>query len=150
MILNCGSVAGTCDGGDPDAAYAWIKANGIPDETCAPYQAVDLPCSPENVCKNCGFDLDDPSKLCGPQPTYPKYGIDEHGQVSGEAAMMAEIAARGPIACGIAVTEAFVNFNGTGVFVDNTNATSIDHEISIVGWGVEAGVKYWVIILLSS
>ena len=31
----------------------------------------------------------------------------EHGQVSTEANMMAELAARGPIACGLCVTDEF-------------------------------------------
>ena len=50
-----------------------------------------------------------------------QYEISEHGVVSGEAAMMAEIYARGPIACGVAVTEEFFTYSG-GVFNDKTNA----------------------------
>ena len=35
--------------------------------------------------------------------------------------MMTEIYARGPIACGVAVTEEFVDYNG-GIFNDTTRA----------------------------
>jgi hypothetical protein len=42
--------------------------------------------------------------------------------VKGEQNMMAEMYARGPIACGVAVTKAFVEYSG-GIFNDNTNAT---------------------------
>ena len=48
-----------------------------------------------------------------------QYEITEHGQVAGETKMMAEIYARGPIACTIAVTKAFVAYTG-GIFNDTT------------------------------
>jgi len=59
--------------------------------------------------------------------------------------MMAEIYHRGPIACGVAVTQAFLDYKG-GVFKDTTGARDIDHDISLVGYGVtEDGEKYWVL-----
>lgn len=51
-----------------------------------------------------------------------QYSISEHGEVKGEQHMMAEIYARGPIGCGVAVTKAFLEYSG-GIFNDNTNAT---------------------------
>lgn len=73
--------------------------------------------------------------------------------------MLSEIYARGPIACTIAVTQAFEEYTG-GVFNDSTGAKvsiingsisdclslqALDHEISVAGWGVtSAGVKYWI------
>lgn len=58
--------------------------------------------------------------------------------------MMNEIYQRGPIVCGMAVTQQFLNYTG-GIFVDYTNATDIDHDISIVGWGVSNnGTPYWI------
>lgn len=58
--------------------------------------------------------------------------------------MMAELVARGPIAATIAVPEALETYTG-GIFNDTTGAVSLDHEIEIVGYGVENGVKYWSI-----
>lgn len=58
--------------------------------------------------------------------------------------MMAEIAERGPIACGVAVTQELLDYKG-GIFQDKTGASSIDHDISVVGYGEEGGVKYWVV-----
>lgn len=58
--------------------------------------------------------------------------------------MMQEIYQRGPIACGIAVPSALMNYTG-GIFEDTTGEMDIDHDISIVGWGVEDGKKYWLI-----
>jgi len=59
-----------------------------------------------------------------------------------EHAIMNEIYQRGPVACGMAVTEEFENYTG-GIFVDETGAKSLDHDISIVGYGVENGIKFW-------
>jgi len=57
---------------------------------------------------------------------------------------MAEIYARGPIACSVAVTDAFVAYTG-GIFDDKTNSTETDHAISVVGWGEEGNTKFWVV-----
>lgn len=58
--------------------------------------------------------------------------------------MMQEIAQRGPIACGIAVPDALENYTG-GIFCDETGDTNIVHDISVVGYGVENGQKYWMV-----
>jgi len=55
---------------------------------------------------------------------------------------MNEIYQRGPVACGMAVTDEFEKYTG-GIFVDETGAKSLDHDISIVGYGVENGIKFW-------
>jgi len=58
--------------------------------------------------------------------------------------MMQEIYQRGPIACGIAVPDALENYT-SGIFEDKTGDKNIVHDISIVGYGVENGVKYWTV-----
>lgn len=54
-------------------------------------------------------------KGCSAQEPAVKFSVAEFGEVSGEAAMVAEIAARGPIVCAMCVTEAFEKYTG-GVF----------------------------------
>jgi len=143
VLLNCLN-GSTCNGGDPAAAYEYIRTTGIPDETCAPYQAQDLACTPENTCKTCAPDFDDPSKLCTPVTTYHNYKVEEHGSLNGTDSMMAEILARGPIVCTIAVTDALEAYTG-GIFNDTTGAMGDDHAISVVGWGQEGNVPYWIV-----
>jgi len=58
--------------------------------------------------------------------------------------MMNEIYQRGPIACGTAVPQALENYTG-GIFEDTTGDMDITHEVSIVGFGVENGQKYWTV-----
>jgi cathepsin X len=144
VLLNCLNSSNTCDGGDPAVAYEYVRTTGIPDETCAPYEAQDLECTPENVCKNCAPDMTDPTKLCTAVQTYPTYYVEEHGSLTGVSNMQAEILARGPIVCVIAVTAALEAYTG-GIFNDTTNARGFDHAIAVTGWGVENDVPYWIV-----
>ena len=58
--------------------------------------------------------------------------------------MMTEIYNRGPISCGVSVTDDLVAYTG-GIFTDLTNASQVNHDISVVGYGEEAGQKFWVV-----
>jgi len=141
VLVNCVTLNDThgCQGGDPTAAYSWIYKNGITDDTCMNYVAKNLECQDINICRNCA-----PSKGCWAVANPKKYHITEHGQVSGETNLMAEIFARGPIASTIAVTDELEAYTG-GIFVDKTGKKSLDHEIELAGWGEEGGIKYWII-----
>eukprot|EP00850_Spirogloea_muscicola_P010065 SM000058S18495 [mRNA] locus=s58:238036:242651:+ [translate_table: standard] len=141
VLVNCvkGMGSNGCSGGEPYAVYDWLKDNGLPDDSCANYEAKDKECNAINTCTNC-----DPMRGCFAVEEYVKYYVAEHGKVKGEANMMAEIATRGPISCGMCVTEDFENYKG-GVFVDTTGCTAEMHAISIAGYGqTEDGTKYWI------
>ena len=43
---------------------------------------------------------------------------------------------RGPIACTIPVPDSLLNYTG-GIYRDETNSTSLDHDISVVGYGID-------------
>jgi cathepsin X len=141
VLISCTDDQG-CEGGDPLNAFAFIHKNNITDETCSNYQAKGntngVKCASDVKCRNCMR-----GKGCWAQNNAKIYGVNEFGQVKGEEAMMNEIFQRGPITCGMAVTAEFRNYTG-GVFVDKSNKTELMHAISLVGWGVENGVKYWV------
>ncbi|CAI5461919.1 unnamed protein product [Closterium sp. Yama58-4] len=142
VIVNCVTGGGSngCYGGDPTAVYAWAMENGIPDESCANYEARNKECSRINTCFDCS-----PDGACHAIKKYPRVYVEEHGTVQGEADMMAEIAARGPIACGIAVNDDFYkNYKG-GIYNDTTGFLDVDHVITVGGWGTSPeGVKYWI------
>ena len=155
-VLNCGN-AGSCHGGDPGAVFAWIKkisdatGTGIAYTTNKPY----LACSEdskgdykESICKNVDFTCNalNTARTC---PTfgedcvgvnrYPNATVTDYGSIQGVDALKKEIFNRGPIACGVDAGP-ILNYTG-GIVTDKSD--SIDHSISVVGWGVEDGVSYW-------
>lgn len=129
-----------CFGGDTTAAFAWIAQNGIPDESCQNYLAKGdgKECTPINVCRNCA-----PGKGCWAVDKPPLWYVEEHGQVFGVDHIMAEIAARGPVTCTIAVPQALEDYT-SGVFNDTTGAKGLDHDIEVTGYGTDTdGTPYW-------
>lgn len=85
-------------GGSPFGAYQYVFESGIPDDTCQIYRAKDDTCEPINVCRNC---MPWVQQNCFAVSEYTKYTVTEYGHVNGTDAMMAEVYARGPIACEI-------------------------------------------------
>merc|ERR1711865_1106500 len=73
-----------------------------------------------------------------------KLWVSEYGDCSGYSKMKQEIFARGPISCGIDATDKMEAYTG-GIYSEK-GASSIDHIISVVGWGKAAtGDEYWVV-----
>merc|ERR1712070_1316431 len=138
-MISCGH-GGTCMGGNHFLAYKSLTEKGVTDETCAPYQAKNMQCSAMAMCKDCKHD-----GTCSAVQSAKKYAISEFGAVIGEQKIMAEIRARGPVACGVAVTDEFMHQYKGGIFEDTSGEKKIRHVISLLGWGVAAdGTKYWV------
>ena len=59
--------------------------------------------------------------------------------------MKAELAARGPIACGIHVTDKFEAYTG-GIYSEFHLLNIPNHELAVVGYGQDAvsGEEYWI------
>jgi len=146
VLVSCskGNDQAGCHGGDPRLANHYMAHNNMTDETCAIYRAMGhdngLDCNDLSLCENCIRDHG-----CVKIDKYFEFRVEEFGGVSGEEAMMAEIYHRGPISCGMAVTKALMNFTGGRVFNDETGLKAMEHEISVVGWGVDAatGWPFW-------
>jgi cathepsin X len=161
-ILNCGNV-GSCHGGSVDGPYQWLHdisqktGTGISYETSNPYVACssesdqglckgqDWTCTPTNIARTCSTFP--PEGQCGGLDHYPNVTISEFGSISGAEAMQKEIAARGPISCGIDAGP-ILNYTG-GVYTGA--GEGVDHVISVVGWGVQdsisgsKGGSYWIV-----
>lgn len=152
-ILNCGD-AGSCHGGFAGGVYQWIKKHGgVATETSQPYLAcsseskegfcphVDTSCSALNTARTCG-SFDHEGGSCTGLEHYPNITVADFGSISGSPAMMKEIYARGPIACGIAA-DPLLNFEG-GIVTKLDEG--VDHVVSVVGWGTDSKVgKYWIV-----
>jgi cathepsin X len=145
VLLGCSHENNGCHGGSAHSAYDWIYRHEITDDSCSPYRARGhdngYKCSNTTMCKDCPGD----GSNCFVPDSYSIYAIDEFGKLRGEENMMQEIFQRGPIVCGIAVTKELIHDYKGGIFEDTTGASKIDHDISVVGYGAENGVKYWVV-----
>eukprot|EP00462_Mataza_sp_D1_P024172 CAMPEP_0175144220 /NCGR_PEP_ID=MMETSP0087-20121206/13988_1 /TAXON_ID=136419 /ORGANISM="Unknown Unknown, Strain D1" /LENGTH=580 /DNA_ID=CAMNT_0016428619 /DNA_START=8 /DNA_END=1750 /DNA_ORIENTATION=- len=137
VLINCHG-GGTCEGGDPGGVYSYAKSTGIPDETCQNYEAVDGTCKPLGTCETCS-----PGAGCKAISTYPLYKVSAFGGVSGADKMKAEIFARGPISCGIDADAALDAYPGGYIFNQSKLLPILNHEVAVVGWGVEDGIEYW-------
>jgi len=73
---------------------------------------------------------------------YPNATISEYGVINGVEAMMKEIYARGPIACGVDAN-LIVNYT-SGIYEGPANV--VDHDVSVVGWGADDNIgQYWIV-----
>lgn len=141
-----------------DGPYQWIhdislQGAGISYETSNPYSAcssestegfcgkADWTCTPQNVARTCG-SFDKENGECVGLSHYPNVSISDFGSVSGRQEMQQEIFKNGPISCGIDALP-LLNYE-QGIVTDS--GSSIDHVISVVGWGKDAEKGgYWIV-----
>ena len=146
VLLDCGddTEMGSCHGGNDFLAYRFIHENGITDVTCSPYLGVSQTnwgergtCA-ERMCRQC-----DSYGVCE-FVNGTIYHVSEYGTITGESAMMAEVYARGPIACSLyAHAKSFLYYKN-GIITEPTQYNITTHVITITGWGEDNGVKYWI------
>ncbi|CAM9158861.1 unnamed protein product [Ectocarpus sp. 12 AP-2014] len=112
----------------------------IPFDTCQQYQATDNTCDAIGKCKTCwNFDEE-----CAAVESFPNATVAEYGTVSGEADIMAEVFARGPVACEIDASP-LRDYTGGVIDIPDVSAET-DHIVAIAGWGeTREGDKFWVV-----
>jgi len=140
VLLSCNHKSNGCHGGNSGIAYEYIYNYSISHESCSNYQAkgwdTGVDCDPLIKCKDC-----DTKNKCFVPKSYPIFGIQEFGNLKGEEAMMNEIYQRGPISCSIDAN-GLHDYTG-GIIHDTTGKSTLNHAISIVGYGEENGTPYW-------
>jgi len=150
VIVNCGA-GGSCEGGNPGGVYRFAYKEGIPHSSCEQYVAHDpksTNCEPIDKCKDCTWPPP-PEGESGQENCwavdYRKYYVKNYYSLSGKDHMKAEIYKNGPISCGIQATSKFDAYTG-GIYEEKKLFPMINHEIAVVGWGVdeESGVEYWI------
>jgi len=149
-IINC-QAGGSCNGGDPSGVYEYAFETGIPDVSCEQYVAKNSDedtCGPMDLCKDCRgpppAEGDDGQANCW-AVDYKKYYVSNYYGLSGANKMKAEIFKNGPISCGLMVTDGFEAYKG-GIYSESSFFPMINHEIAIVGWGLDqaTNTEYWV------
>ena len=138
VLINCDYSGSGCEGGNPMDALTYIYTYGLPDETCMPYTGTEEHCVGVNICRSCTDD-----NFCEPVHDYKSYYVSNFGKVSEENDMRQEILQNGPITCRIRVNNAFQSYHG-GIFA-STGGSSFTHYVSVIGWGEESGIPYWIV-----
>jgi len=146
----CGFSCGDgCDGGYPSGAWSYWVNKGVVDEACYPYPFPSCdhhipnsknPCpSNEYPTPNC------PNKCSNGQgwSTSKHFGSKAYS-VRGEASIMQEIFTFGPVETAFSVYQDFLAYK-SGVYKRTSNQFLGGHAVKFVGWGVEGGVKYWLV-----
>lgn len=145
--MDCAKDSRGCHGGSTFEAFALAHTVGVVDSSCIPYYAYNQNCSAHDTCRQ---------NLNGTPPVVSKtvepirYFVGEYGVVKGdsmaakEAAMMAEIYARGPVASCMACPEEFEQYTG-GIFATTDNRTACDHIVAIVGFGGQGSDAHWLV-----
>jgi len=94
-----------------------------------------------NVARTCSTFTSNGGK-CSALAQYPNATISNYGSISGQKQMQAEIAANGPIACGIDAGPILNYTSG----IATMEGEGVDHVISVVGWGNDASAgQYWIV-----
>lgn len=148
VIVNA-YAGGSCNGGNPGGVYDYARTTGIPHSSCEQYVAKNLQseCGDIDVCRDCTWpppaEGDDGLDGCW-AVEHKKYYVSEHYKVKGADNMKAELFKNGPMGCGIHASDNFDNYDG-GIYSEHIRFPRINHEISVVGYGInEEGVEYWI------
>lgn len=158
-LLSCCSSCGFgCQGGYPSAAWQYFANNGLvtgnlygDNSWCRPYSMAPCahhvqsskypPCGPIQSTPSC-------NRKCNSQ--YSKsYNDDLHHSnsaysVNGESQYMTELTNKGPFEVAFSVYEDFLTYK-TGVYQHRTGRFLGGHAVKLIGYGSDAGTKYWLI-----
>jgi len=144
MLSCCGAMCGAgCNGGYPSGAWRFFKTHGLTTEAKYPYAFP--PC--EHHINATHY------KPCGPSKPTPKCdkakitGKKYHGKTVYSVmpqSIEKEIMHHGPVEAAFTVYQDFLTYK-SGVYKHTSGPELGGHAIKIFGWGVEKGVKYWLV-----
>jgi len=152
LAFCCSSCGDGCEGGYPSAAWSYWINTGLVEEGCWPYPFPScdhhVPNS-KNPCPSGTYNNPScPSSCKNPNWKGPTWSNDLHFGATayglqGEMDIMQEIFKNGPVETAFTVYEDFLSYK-SGVYQHTSGAALGGHAVKFVGWGVEAGVKYWL------
>ncbi len=159
-LLSCCTYCGNgCNGGYPHSAWNYWKDHGLPTgglyqdfSTCQPYSFPPCDHHVEGKYGPCKGDYPTPKCLRKCNPKYPKsfgddlyYAFDSYFVGSNEEEIKSEIFTNGSVEAAFSVYEDFLTYK-SGVYKHVKGRSLGGHAIKIIGWGVEEGTKYWIVV----
>ena len=158
-LLTCCSSCGLgCHGGYPSSAWKYWQTTGISTgglygdiKTCQPYflppcdhygEGSHGDCPPQVETPQCKTDCSDGNKK--EYENEMTYGESVYS-IIGEENIMKEIYENGPVEGTYYIYEDFITYK-SGIYQHVVGELIGDHDIKILGWGVENGVKYWICV----
>jgi cathepsin B len=160
-LFQCMSMG--CNGGQPSAAWNWFTNTGVvtggdyddlgKGDTCEPYSMA--PCahhvtSPKyQPCPSKEYPTPSCAKTC--QSGYSKsYTADKvkaksSYSLSGVSQIQTDIMTYGSVTGAFTVYADFPTYK-SGVYTHQSGSELGGHAIKIIGWGVENGVDYWLVV----
>lgn len=136
QVLSCDKKSRGCDGGSVDAVWNYIESRGLYPESCLPYVAKGRK---EAECKT----------TCEESQ---KIRALSHCRLSGDKALKHEIRDHGPVVVPMLLVEDLLVYS-EGVyalgeepaFVRDAAGAPVYVAVTIVGWGKEGDIKYWIV-----
>ncbi|KAE9418661.1 hypothetical protein Angca_010244, partial [Angiostrongylus cantonensis] len=161
ILACCGESCGNgCEGGGLIEAWEYFKQYGACSggdygeaDVCKPY--VFHPCGHHRKekyygkCPNHMFPTPSCKRVCqsGYNKSYEKdkiYGKSAYMVPNDETLIQKEIMKNGPVQAAFSVFEDFSHYK-SGIYVHTAGQQDGGHAVKLIGWGVEGGIKYWLV-----
>ena len=150
-----------CDGGIPDEAWSYFTTKGVvtggdygdnQTATCANYPFAQCAHHEPGKYPNCPtneYNTPNCPSSCTNNGYNTAWSSDKHFastsySLDSVEAAMSDIAAYGSITAAFNVYEDFITYK-SGIYHHVSGQLLGGHAIKIVGWGVDAGVDYWIV-----
>jgi len=130
FLVSC-SDAGTCAGGWDSYAQDYMQTKGVPEESCFPYDASDINCSPCPGCKNRQAKIESWDWIDG---DYMSTNVE-----SIKSALM-----RGPLTTFMIIHEDFLYYSG-GIYQHVYGVEEGGHCVCVVGWDDTTLPPCWIV-----
>ena len=126
-LVNCLS---GCEGEFPDVVWEYMNTNGITTDKCLSYKQTSNECT-----LNCDSKND----------KFIKYYAGEANFLEDEISIKKEIMENGPVTSMMYIYSDYYDYK-SGIYDHKEEDTPLSfHSITLIGWGVENNIKYWII-----
>lgn len=117
-----------CNGGEMDGAFSYAIDHGMCSESAYPY--VSGTTLNAGTCQKCTTV----ATMSGCADVAPNNQV-----------LLKQAVAMGPVSIAIEADTRYFQSYSTGVLTSTSCGTQLDHGVLIVGYGVESGIKYWLV-----